>query len=85
MLDARMQQAYLASFQYDDIDHEALPGDDDYTPRVGDKGRSRPLSPIHISPVIYISPLCAPRHSVTAPYTAASIPNQGYPAHRLAT
>ena len=38
MLDARMQQAYLSSFQYDDIDHEALPGDDDCTPRVGDEG-----------------------------------------------
>ena len=38
MLDARMQQAYLASFQYDDIDSEALPGEADCTPRVGDEG-----------------------------------------------
>lgn len=38
MLDARMQEAYLSSFQYDDIDHETLPGEDDYTPRVGDEG-----------------------------------------------
>lgn len=38
MLDARMQQAYLDSFQYDDIDSEALPGEDDCTPRVGDEG-----------------------------------------------
>lgn len=38
MLDARMQQAYLASFQYDDIDSETLPGEADCTPRVGDEG-----------------------------------------------
>lgn len=38
MLDARMQAAYLSSFQYDDIDNTALPGEVDCTPRVGDEG-----------------------------------------------
>lgn len=38
MLDARMQAAYLSSFQYDDIDNTALPVEVDCTPRVGDKG-----------------------------------------------
>lgn len=38
MLDARMQEAYLSSFQYDDIDSAALPGEIDCTPRVGDEG-----------------------------------------------
>lgn len=38
MLDARMQEAYLSSFQYDDIDNTALPGEVDCTPRVGDEG-----------------------------------------------
>lgn len=38
MLDSRMQQAYLAAFQYDDIDSAVLPGEADCTPRVGDEG-----------------------------------------------
>lgn len=38
MLDARMQAAYLSSFQYDDIDNTALSGEVDCTPRVGDEG-----------------------------------------------
>lgn len=38
MLDSQMQQAYLSSFQYDDIDNTALPGEVDCTPRVGDEG-----------------------------------------------
>lgn len=38
MLDARMQEAYLSSFQYDDIDNTALPSEVDCTPRVGDEG-----------------------------------------------